>query len=420
VHENDEHRRGPRPGPDPGPPAETSHSGTELQQASRSARFGRGLGVRVTGRLVLLAASMRAAGARVGIDDLLNAHRALAAVDPADRTAAYFALRTTLCACRDDFVAFDAAFAELFAAPPARQAPELPDALEPTSLVLPRVAVPAEEVAIPAEGDTDAVPSAWSDAELLRDKDFADYTDAERRQARLVMKRIAGASPTRPSRRTRPARRRGAPPHAVRPDLRRTIRSSLRTDGDPIVRHWRERAERPRQLVLVCDVSGSMEPYARMLLQYMQACVAARRRVEAFVFGTRLTRVTTELAGRDPDHALDRATAAAGDWSGGTRIGDALATLNREHGRRLGRGAIVVLLSDGWDRGDPEQLAAEIARLRRCSHSLIWLNPLKAHPDYEPLTRGMQAALPHLTHFLAGNSLSSLAELADVMEGGIR
>jgi uncharacterized protein len=375
------------------------------------------LGFRLTGRLALLAASMRAAGARVGIDELLGAHRALAAVDPADRTAAYFALRATLCSRRDDLVAFDAAFAELFA-PVARPVPELPEELEPASLALPRVAVASEQRTIPTEGEAEVVPSAWSDAELLREKDFADYTDVEREVARRVMRRLAGAGPTRPSRRTRAARRRGAPPHAARPDLRRTIRSSLRTGGDPVERHWREPSERPRPLALVCDVSGSMEPYARMLLQYMQACVAARRRVEAFVFGTRLTRVTAELAGRDPDRALDRAAGAADDWSGGTRIGEALAALNREHGRRLGRGAIVVLLSDGWDRGEPEQLAVEMARLGRCAHSLIWLNPLKAHPGYEPLTRGMQAALPHVDHFLAGNSLASLADLADLMEGG--
>jgi uncharacterized protein with von Willebrand factor type A (vWA) domain len=146
--------------------------------------------------------------------------------------------------------------------------------------------------------------------------------------------------------------------------------------------------------------------------------VAARRRVEAFVFGTRLTRVTGELAGRDSDRALDRAAGAADDWSGGTRIGEALATLNRDHGRRLGRGSIVVLLSDGWDRGDPEELASEMARLARCAHRLIWLNPLKANPDYEPLTRGMQAALPHVDHFLAGNSLASLEQLAELMQSG--
>jgi uncharacterized protein with von Willebrand factor type A (vWA) domain len=172
--------------------------------------------------------------------------------------------------------------------------------------------------------------------------------------------------------------------------------------------------------VLVCDVSGSMEPYARMLLQYMQASVAARRRVEAFVFGTRLTRVSGELRGRDPDRALERAARAASDWSGGTRIGEALATLTRDHGRLLGRGAVVVLLSDGWDRGDPELLADEMGRLARCAHRVVWLNPLKAHPEYEPLTRGMQAALPHVDHFLAGNSLASLEELAALMEGGLR
>ncbi len=376
-------------------------------------------GARLTGRLTLLVASMRAGGARVGIGELLAAHRALTAIDPADRSSAYFALRASLCSRRDDLEAFDAAFAEWFSAPPP-EIPEAPPALdEVASLALPRVAVP--EARHPgAPDELEILPAAWSDVELLKDKDFADYNDAERRAARLIMRRLAGAGPTRRSRRTRPARRRGAPPHAARPDLRGTIRSSLRSGGEPFERHWREPGERPRPLVLVCDVSGSMEPYARMLLQYMQACVAARRRVEAFVFGTRLTRVTAELGGRDPDLALDRAAGAADDWSGGTRIGDALATLNREHGRRLGRGAIVVLLSDGWDRGDPEQLAAEMARLGRCAHTLIWLNPLKAHPAYEPLTRGMQAALPFVDHFLAGNSLASLAELAELMESGLR
>jgi hypothetical protein len=168
--------------------------------------------------------------------------------------------------------------------------------------------------------------------------------------------------------------------------------------------------------VLVCDVSGSMAPYARMLLQYLHACVAARRRVEAFAFGTRLTRITHELTGRDHDRALDRATAAVTDFSGGTRIGAALAQLNRDHGRRLGRGAVVVILSDGWDRGDPEQLDAEMARLRRAAHRLVWLNPLAAHPDYEPLTRGMRAAVPHTDELLAGNSLASLEQLAAILE----
>jgi uncharacterized protein with von Willebrand factor type A (vWA) domain len=162
-----------------------------------------------------------------------------------------------------------------------------------------------------------------------------------------------------------------------------------------------------------------MEPYARMLLTYLQACVAARRRVEAFAFGTRLTRITRELRGRDADVALRRAVEAVQDFSGGTRIGESLGTLNREHGRRVGRGAVVVVLSDGWDRGEPELLGAEMERLRRCAHRVIWLNPLKAQEGYEPLTRGMSAALPHADHFLAGNSLASLEELADLLEGGL-
>jgi uncharacterized protein with von Willebrand factor type A (vWA) domain len=374
------------------------------------------LGARLTGRLTLLAASMRAGGVRVGIGELISAHRALSAVDPGNRDAAYFALRATLCSRREDLPAFDAAFAEWFLPAPA-ELPEPPEALdEAAKLVLPRVALPAAQGLPEPTAELDAVPSAWSDVELLRDKDFADYTEEERRRARRAIRRLATGAPTRPSRRTRPARRRGAPPHAARPDLRRTMRASLRTGGDPVERHWREAGERPRPLVLVCDVSGSMEPYARMLLAYMQACVAARRRVEAFVFGTRLTRVTAELRGRDPDRALDRAAAATRDWSGGTRIGEALATLNRDHGRRLGRGAVVVLLSDGWDRGDPLQLEAEMARLARCSHRLIWLNPLKAHPDYQPLTRGMRAALPHVDDFMAGNSLASIEQLADALD----
>jgi len=381
----------------------------------------RRLGLRLTGRLALLAASMRAGGARVGIDELLGAHRALAAVDPSDRDAAYFALRAALCSRREDLAAFDAAFAEWLS--PKRQGPEpgsLPEPIaEVAGLALPRVVVPdACSTSPPDPDEADLVPVAWSDVELLREKDFTDYTEAERVAARRIMMRLAAGGPLRQSRRRRPARRRGAPPHAARPDLRRTVRASLRTGGDPFERHWREPGRRPRPLVLVCDVSGSMEPYARMLLQYMHACVAARRRVEAFVFGTRLTRVTGELAGRDPDRALDRAAGAAEDWSGGTRIGEAIATLNREHGRRLGRGAFVVLLSDGWDRGEPDELAREMARLQRCAARLIWLNPLKAHAGYEPLTRGMQAALPHVDRFLAGNSLASLEELARLMEEG--
>jgi uncharacterized protein with von Willebrand factor type A (vWA) domain len=170
--------------------------------------------------------------------------------------------------------------------------------------------------------------------------------------------------------------------------------------------------------VLLIDISGSMETYARVMLRFAHALVRANRRTEAFVFGTRLTRVTSELRGRDSDRALARAAAAVNDWSGGTRIGEAIAQLNREHGRRIGRGSMVILLSDGWDRGEPEQLAEEMGRLARTAHRVVWLNPLAADPRYEPLTRGMKAAMPHVDRLLPGNSIASLETLADLMEQG--
>jgi uncharacterized protein len=370
-------------------------------------------GAALTARLGLLVASLRAGGVRAGVGELMAAHRALAAVDPSSRPDAYFALRAALCSRRSDLEVFDAAFEASFGPAEKRPSGTPPKVLDDaTQLALPSVAVPLDRP--PQQAGLPALPAAWSEIELLREKDFADYTEEERVAARRMMARLARRGPKRLSRRTRPSRVRG---HAH--DVRRTLRASLRYGGEPIERRWRHPSPRARKLVLVCDVSGSMEPYARMLLQYLQASVAAHRRVEAFVFGTRLTRVTRELAGHDPGRALERAARAVEDWSGGTRIGAAISQLNREHGRRLGRGAVVVLLSDGWDRGDPERLGAEMERLARSAHSLIWLNPLKATPGYEPLTRGMVAALPHVDHFLAGDSIASLEELADLLEGGL-
>jgi uncharacterized protein len=366
----------------------------------------------VADRVSALAAHLRAAGAAVGVGELLAAHRALAAVDASSRREAFFALRAALCSSRADFDLFAEAFAIVFA--PGEPFDDPFAALgQIEKAALPRVGVPMEQEATTILEDV-PVPAAWSDEELLREKDFAEYSDAERAAARALLVRLARRTPQRISRRTRGTRRR----RDIH-DLRATVRASLRHGGELLERRYREPAERPRRLVLVCDVSGSMAPYARMLLQYLQASVAARARVEAFVFGTRLTRVTRELAGRDPDRALARAADHVSDWSGGTRIGAALAELNREHGRRIGRGAVIVVLSDGWDRGDPDELATEMARLRRCAHRVLWLNPLAADPRYEPLTRGMQAALPHVDHLLPGNSIASLEALASLMEEGL-
>ena len=203
----------------------------------------------------------------------------------------------------------------------------------------------------------------------------------------------------------------------ARPDLRRTVRAALRTEGEAIRRHYRAPATRHRRLVLLLDVSGSMEPYARALLRFVQAAVAGRRRVEAFALGTRLTRITRELGSRDPDLALRQAADRVVDWSGGTRLGDGLRRFNDEWGvRGMARGAVVVILSDGWDRGDPDELAEEMQRLARVAYRIVWVNPLKVTPGYAPLARGMAAALPYVDRFVEGHSLAAMEQLAEVLD----
>jgi len=369
----------------------------------------------VTAQLGGLCRLLRAHGVRVGTAELLAAHRALAAIDPGDARLARVALRATLCSRREDLAAFDDAFAQwrdgALADPVAgSMPPELDEALRQ---ILPRTLVPSASALVGVDAEIDAVPAAYSDVELLLDKDFASYTDAERALAHRLLAQLAVRGPWRPTRRLQPARR------GEHLDLRATLRAARRTGGEPFALRVRGRRAGLVPLVLVADVSGSMEHYSRMGLMYLQAVVSARGRAEAFAFATRLTRVTRELRGRDHDAALARATAAVLDVHGGTRIGDAIAELNREHGRILGRGATVVIMSDGWDRGDPEQLAAELARLRRCARRLVWLNPLAADPRWEPLTRGMAAAVPHVDHLLPGNTLRSLSELADLLESGL-
>ncbi len=364
-------------------------------------------------RLVALAGELRARGVRVGTGEVEMAARALAAVDASRRAQARLALRAVLCSRRDDVAVFDEAFAAVFGAveaPPLSAPPPGARAAQPGR----EGAAPPPAPGAPRPGEHEervVRPAAWSDVELLRDRDLARLTDAERAAVRGLLPRLARRGPMRRSRRLRPVRGR-----RQRLDLPRTVRASLRHGGEPLERRWRAPGTAPRRLVLVLDVSGSMAPYAQMLMRYAHASVNARRRVEVFALGTRLTHVTRELRIRDADRALERAMRAARDFGGGTRIGAAIGELNRGAGRRLGRGAVVVLLSDGWDRGDPERLSAEMARLRRTAHRLVWLNPLKARPGYEPLARGMAAALPHVDAFLEGHSLGSLETLADRLE----
>ena len=251
----------------------------------------------------------------------------------------------------------------------------------------------------------------YSQAEVLADKDFSQCTPEELAEmaSLFAQLRLGGAKVM--SRRLRPSL------HARGPlDIRQTVSRGLRTSGELLRWYHAQPRQRLRRLVLLVDVSGSMASYARALLRFTHAAVAARRRVEVFAMGTRLTRLTRELATHDPDAALASAAEAVLDWSGGTRLGDALAEFNTRWGiPGMARGAVVVILSDGWDRGDPETISEQMTRLHRAAHKLIWVNPLKATPDYAPLARGMAAALPYVDHFVSGHSFNALRELAEII-----
>jgi uncharacterized protein with von Willebrand factor type A (vWA) domain len=259
--------------------------------------------------------------------------------------------------------------------------------------------------------DENTITLRFSSIETLREKDFAEYNDAELREAEQFMTRLRLAGPPKKSLRLNKSNH-----HGARHDIRRTMRASLQHDGEPIERYWREPSTRLRRLVVLLDISGSMEPYARALLRFMHAAVVGRQRVEAFTFGTRLTRITKELTSRDPDRALAQTSTQVSDWSGGTRLGECLRTFNDHWGiGGMARGSIFVVLSDGWDRGDPEVLAEQMQRLNRVAFRMIWVNPLKVSPGYAPLARGMAAALPFIDDFVEGHSLDALQRLTEVI-----
>jgi uncharacterized protein with von Willebrand factor type A (vWA) domain len=255
----------------------------------------------------------------------------------------------------------------------------------------------------------DATIAAASAEERLSEKNFDELSPEELAQLRRLMRRLSLATPERRTRRARRGRR------GERIDLRATMRASHRTGGDPVRVARRKRRTRRRPLVMVLDISGSMEPYARALLQFLSTGVAGASG-EAFVFATRLTRLTRALRGRSPQAAIERAAAAAPDWSGGTRIGEALAELNDRYARRgLARGAVVVILSDGWERGDPSAVGREMERLRRLAYRIVWVNPRAASPAFEPLAGGMAAALPHVDALVSGHSLSGLDAVVEAI-----
>ena len=340
---------------------------------------------------------------------------ALCATGLGDRDTTYWAGRSTLVRRMEDIALYDRAFAVFFEGRRSAGADEPIE--EPLSIT---IAVDTEDDSSDTEesgtaADDDVIELRFSATEVLRHKDFADYSPDELIQAQELMSHLRLIGAPRASLRLAPTRRRTS-----LPDIRRTVRSAIRAGGEPIERHHLAPSPRLRRLVLLLDVSGSMEPYARALLRFVHAAVAGRQKVEAFAIGTRLTRITRELTSRDPDIALSAAGHRVTDWSGGTRLGSGLREFNDHWGvRGLARNSIVVILSDGWDRGDPEELAAEMQRLQRVTHRLIWVNPLKVTPGYAPLARGMAAALPYVDRFVEGHSVAAMEELTRVIaEGG--
>jgi hypothetical protein len=362
----------------------------------------------VDAHAVAFARVLRSAGLDVPTGSVTTYVQALAEVGVDDRDHVYWAGRATLVTRPEDVAVYDRAFRAFWLREP-----------------LPAPVAEVDSVTLVVDVDDDAVADRgtvrevtgptialrWSGHEVLRHKDFAAYSASEFDEARRLMADLRMAGALRRSRRLRPSRRRRG-----RPDVRTTVRRALRTGGEPIRRGFLEPSDRPRRIVLLCDVSGSMDPYARALVRFLHAAVAGGRRVEAFALGTRLTRITRELSSRDPDTAVARAADAVADWSGGTRLGDGLRAFNDTWGvRGMARGAVIVILSDGWDRGDPAVMAEQMARLARVAHRIVWVNPLKATPGYAPLARGMAAALPYVDEFVEGHSLAALEHLMEVV-----
>ncbi|MDP9185557.1 MAG: VWA domain-containing protein [Actinomycetota bacterium] len=372
--------------------------------------------------LVALGRDLRGRGLPVGTGRILTFVRGVEAIGLTDRTSLYWTARATMVASRADLDTFDDAFDAWFLTlrsdgepelslefdlPPDPEDLELGEGLAGDASAISTVVGPQQGDGEPAEGDETALRLVASAVEILRTKSFAYLTEDERQRVARLIRELTIRAPIERTRRMRAANK------GATLDVRRTLRRSLRTQGEPFDRAWRARRTRTRPLVLILDVSGSMAPYSRALLQFGYAAMAAGRRVEVFCFGTRLTRVTRVLRTKDPDRAMHEIGRIVADWEGGTRIGESLKSLLDGWSQRAAlRGAVVVLCSDGLERGDPDLLRRQMARLRRLAYRVVWANPLKGSPRYEPLARGMAAALPSVDVFLSGHNLESLEALA--------
>lgn len=381
-----------------------------------------------------LAHALREAGVAVVPGQVQRLAAALPVIRWERRDELYWAARVTLVNAADDLATFDAVYralveglldpalrrgdldaAQLVAEPAPRggegtqlDGPDRDDSTSPTAVGAPAV---ADECIDGSEASREVALTAMSVEERLGQRDFAELTAEELAELRGLVDRIRLRTPVRCTRRTRPRT------NGRDVDMRRTLRLAGRSGGEAVRIARRERRLRPRRLVLLCDVSGSMEPYSRVFLSLLQGAVSSVR-AEAFVFATRLTRVTADLRVSQPDVALARAAARATDMAGGTRLGESLRTFLDGYGRRgMARGAVLVILSDGWT-GDAEVVAEQMARLRRVCHRIVWVNPRKAAPDYEPLAMGMAAGLPYCDAFVSGHTLRSLEDVVAAVAGG--
>jgi uncharacterized protein with von Willebrand factor type A (vWA) domain len=367
---------------------------------------------------------LKAEGLTADLAAVLDFCRALTLVDIGDREEVRAAGEALFVRRREEIDPYEAAFERFWRRRPRPTAPALDIVDEreqsdqqrkPGEEAMAEAAGEPEEAG-DGEGNEDpgdeTAPSvlAYSSGERIRTKAFERMTPDELREAERAIDRMLVALPNRRTRRWQlhKSGRHVAP--------RQMFRRNLATGGDPLTWLWRRHRTEPRSVVLLCDISGSMERHARLLLRFGHALARSEVRTESFVFGTRLTRITPQLRHRDPDRALDRVSAAVADWSGGTRIGGSFREFNQRWARRVLRtSGIVIVISDGWDRGDPAVVGEETARLRRNCHRLIWLNPLAGSKEYRPLAAGMAAAYPHLDVFLPGHDLASLQALADIL-----
>jgi uncharacterized protein len=383
---------------------------------------------------VELARALREQGLCASVDSELVLYRAFAEIDLRARDQVYWAANAAFVHSPDELELFDSIFERFWEGYPLTMEERVSEHGESDPRMggahhggeaLPQFRHEGKSAApldgsgnrgtreIPtADGDQGAankqrgVLAAWSAVEQQVENQKLQYAHDELSALRQLAEDIKRSAPVRPSRRLRPAR------CGSRLDIRGTLRESLTTDGETFRLSYSSQRERPRRLLFICDVSGSMERYSRVLLASLKAAVGAAKKAEAFVFATKLTRLTRELGGRDLETALESARATVPDWSGGTRIGGALAEFNRTFARRgFARGAIVLVVSDGWDRGDPEKLSKEVRRLQLQARRLVWINPRPVDLDEQPLAIGMRAAMPYIDEFVPGHDPRALAGL---------